>query len=489
MLKELGKPEQEPEECSPAKKRGKSSKSSTKHSNANKVSPPKATAASTAKKITFEDTYVHPHKRFILDLAILLKSEKALKEFTKALMAFIENEQMVDPKFVINILNPKSKEKSITTKGEISHNMTKLRTHVKISGNGNAFNKQKVWDKEEQSNKGRNNQRSNKKEEYRDPTVYFSMVVPSEVEPKEIIDRITHEWARINGTRLQVKDLQFVDRETAVSIFKVSTTTNKEVILKEFRRILHNAQAKANLQYMDNEKFDFSMDIDVPIGETLPEINLKIQNAKLKGQDVSTFNKLSNRAQFARKNWHAKVTSKYAAGMKELVQYAKETRCVAQLWAEHAHLSKIANQRSTAHEAKRQVDVAQAHTNYQVSMMGKELRGVICLDEPTNIIQVVTGKKNSSLTLRFVLFNYLKMKDGHSMIAHQECLQMPTYIVIPNTPKAERMILMMNKNLLAFLWRMLQEHGGMVHANVGQKLLKRNIFKSFYPVSKLRSSR
>ncbi len=30
---------------------------------------------------------------------------------------------------------------------------------------------------------------------------------------------------------------------------------------------------------------------------------------------------------------------------------------------------------------------------------------------------------------------------------------------------------------------------GMVHANVGQKLLKRNIFKNFYRVSKLRSSR
>jgi hypothetical protein len=58
-------------------------------------------------------------------------------------MAFIENAQMVDPKFVINTLNPMSKEKSIMTKGEISPNMTKLRIHVRISGNGNAFNKQK----------------------------------------------------------------------------------------------------------------------------------------------------------------------------------------------------------------------------------------------------------------------------------------------------------------------------------------------------------
>ncbi len=71
--------------------------------------------------------------------------------------------------------------------------MTKLGIHVKISGNGNAFNKQKVWDKEEQGNKGRNNRKSNKKEEYKDPIVYFSMVVSSKVEPREIIDCVMHE--------------------------------------------------------------------------------------------------------------------------------------------------------------------------------------------------------------------------------------------------------------------------------------------------------
>ncbi len=36
---------------------------------------------------------------------------------------------------------------------------------------------------------------------------------------------------------------------------------------------------------------------------------------------------------------------------------------------------------------------------------------------------------------------------------------MPTYVVIPNTPVEERMLLMMNKNLPAFLWHMLMEQG------------------------------
>jgi hypothetical protein len=125
-------------------------------------------------------------------------------------------------------------------------------------------------------------------------------------------------------------------------------------------------QAKASVKYMDQEKFKFSMDMGILIGESLPAFNLKIQNAKLMGQDVLTFNNLSNRVQFACKSWHVEIASKYANGMKELIQYAKESGCVLQLWGRHAHLSKITDQRSTAREAKRQVDVAQTHTNYQM---------------------------------------------------------------------------------------------------------------------------
>ncbi len=59
-------------------------------------------------------------------------------------MSFLSNAQMVDSEFVINLIHPNSNEKNISSKGEIS-NMTKLGIHVKISGNGNVFNKQKVW--------------------------------------------------------------------------------------------------------------------------------------------------------------------------------------------------------------------------------------------------------------------------------------------------------------------------------------------------------
>ncbi len=43
--------------------------------------------------------------------------------------------------------------------------MTKLGTHIKISGNSNAFNKQKVWDKD--GDAGWKSCKANKKEEFK----------------------------------------------------------------------------------------------------------------------------------------------------------------------------------------------------------------------------------------------------------------------------------------------------------------------------------
>ena len=57
------------------------------------------------------------------------------------------------------------------------------------------------------------------------------------------------------------------------------------------------------------------------------------------------------------------------------------------------------------------------------------------------------------MKLRHLLYNYVKMEDGHSLItkAHQQGYMGPFNIVTPNTPEAETMVAMMNKQLPAYL--------------------------------------
>jgi hypothetical protein len=112
------------------------------------------------------------------------------------------------------------------------------------------------------------------------------MVIFSEVEPQEIIECMIHEWARLNGMWLQIKDLQFIESETVVTFFKVSTATHNDVILAELSMILIAAQDMAEADSMDSNDYNLLMDVGIPLGKTRPAMNLRIQNAKLKGQEV-----------------------------------------------------------------------------------------------------------------------------------------------------------------------------------------------------------
>ena len=60
------------------------------------------------------------------------------------------------------------------------------------------------------------------------------------------------------------------------------------------------------------------------------------------------------------------------------------------------------------------------------------------------------------------MLNYTKMSNGHQLIAevHQaSTLVGSVHIVVPNSPEAERMVVMMNKNLPAYVGNVLKDQG------------------------------
>jgi hypothetical protein len=225
--------------------------------------------------------------------------------------------------------------------------------------------------------------------------------------------------------------------------------------------LLLQAQRRASADDLDSSAYDFTLDEGIEPGESLPPMNLRVQVALLRGTQVNSFSKLSHQAQQARRSWHLEVDKQHARKMKTLIQAAKDYGCVEEIWGCHAHLSEVTDANSTNREAKRQVDVAQSHTNYQMSMTSEDLEGITSLDERVDITHPSTGETVGSLSLRMILLNYLKMQDGHPVIAevHQEDLCKPVHVVIPQAEEAERMIGMMNKNLPAFLFHILTEAG------------------------------
>jgi hypothetical protein len=406
----------------------------------------------------------------------MLKTEKGFDEFVQSLAVFMVNTKMVDPHFVWNPINPDAVGlANITSKGKIPTIMTMLGSHVKVSGGGYTFMKQRVHKENKAMPAQQGGCGNNEKEqEYKDPTMYFNLVISSDVDPLEIITCATYEWTRINGQRLQIKELQDVASKTVVSFFKLSMETAKGVIIAELEKILNEARETAakdddDLRY----KFNWSMDLDTPMGRNLPIFTLQNQVAKLWGKDVSIFNKLSYRAQNARKSYHLEFASKHAAKIKELVQYAKDAGIVEKYWGSHVHVSEVTNASSSLIEAKRQCKVSQSHTNYQVSMVLKAVSSIVDINNSAEFLHPVLRQPIGSMSLQQVMLKYLKMSDGHSLLAevHQAGPQLETTVIVPHTPEAKRLVATMNKNVSAFLWHMLLKQG--LPDNFIQPLLKK----------------
>ena len=93
--------------------------------------------------------------------------------------------------------------------------------------------------------------------------------------------------------------------------------------------------------------------------------------------------------------------------------------------------------------------------SYQLSMTIEELKGVTNVDEKVSW-KHPTKDEPYEFTLRMILLYYLKMQDGHAMVAevHQKDPCKTTDIIIPHAEEAEQMIGMMNKNFAAFLHHM-----------------------------------
>ena len=66
-----------------------------------------------------------------------------------------------------------------------------------------------------------------------------------------------------------------------------------------------------------------------------------------------------------------------------------------------------------------------------------------------------------AMTLRYVMYNYMKMESGHSLFAeiHQEGDLAMVQVVVGNMPEAERTILMINKQPAVFFTHFLKDAG------------------------------
>ena len=383
-----------------------------------------------------ERMHLHEHTRIIVEAAYKCEKEDGrFKSFLTALSSLLSYGQMVDEYFVINPVREGGRDKDWSHPSNLHASMTALGAHFAISSSARVFEK------------ARGGGSKKEKKDTRPDTVYFSFAVSSDVAPAEIMSRIAVDWSILGGTRLAVKALNYFDTCTPIAIYFLWNEGHSETILQELQTIL--------LSVIPAEAGGL-----IP---SLPPLALRKTIPRTPGQVTVDFNNLSLQAQMARRAWHIEVETKHSKALIDLVRKAKDDNAISEMWGRQVHFSEVADNNTPAAEIKRYVKFSQRHVNFHCSMTCEDIRGITNLDATAQIFSVTSNQPVGQLSLRQVLLKYMKMADGHSLIAeiHQRGPLGIVEVIVPNTAEAEAMVLMMNRHFPAFCFHYLTTHAGM----------------------------
>jgi hypothetical protein len=392
--------------------------------------------------------YIHP--RTFVEAAITLIKEDKPKELITAIKLLLTNGQILDPNFALAPLkhnDATTKPKLITTIDDVPVNFTHLGQYAFTSGN-RIFEKKKDW-------KGENNRHSKSKKEghrdnapepdiFKDPVVYFTVAVATDIRPRTLINGIRTEWEANGGGKLHVKDLQSQESKVVMALYFVYTGTPYHIILKTLNSILRDATS-----IKEHERMELEDDEEYK-APPIPGISLRLQVPRLKGMDTSSYDKLPYHVRENRKALHIETDPEDEAYLKDLIQFAKERNVLALFLGKRACISKVMDAKSTPGETKKMVRCAMKHTGYQGSMTGET---IFCIDLIDGEVAPTPG--GGKVSLRMVMFNYIKMQaDQFSVFAelHQVEEMGPTLAIIPACEEAERIVHMLNKQVAAFLF-------------------------------------
>jgi hypothetical protein len=220
----------------------------------------------------------------------------------------------------------------------------------------------------------------------------------------------------------------------------------------------HHGTIIAELTAILKEARDYEARTEMFYGDALrdiPRMGLRLNVPKIPGQDTTQFSKWPHRLQFRRKCLHIECDEGDADLIKHLMDVAKRRDMFQPYWGRNARLSEQANKKTTKmYVLKNMEKYVKRHVNYHSSMTSAGLIGVVALDDSVPFYKTSDPTEIAGyMTLRHVLYNHIKLADGHSLFGevHQEFGLAGVDVVIPNIPEAESMAEMMNKQLAAFL--------------------------------------
>ena len=418
-----------------------------------------------------EHTYEHPDVYF--SAGLLLTEDDKYTEYTTKLRDLFTEMRVVDKKVRWEPKDPEDLSARVERAEDISTNITVLGATVVAADNA-VFEKvrnkgykkpEKGQDAPLQLDDGDGPEGG--QQPWKDPVVWFTFKVATDKDPEELARRTRDQWSRIGGRKLELKAIESFEEESAVVLYRVLVDQDQDTLVDELDRMMTAARDTAA---EEDAMFEYAL-MDVP------EISLRPYVPKIPGLDPRKYKDWDWRKQNLRKALHVVCARKDVQQVQTLIRCAKEFKVVERAWGKNVALSDVivtgkqaSNKREGKGEqrrtgrllAKRCVQYASKHILYQESMTADGLTGLTSIDEPVPIYSASDPeRKEGSLTMRAVLYQYVRMADGRSLFAeiHQAVPSGPVDVVVGRCKEAEDMIAQLNDNIAAYLTFVLRAQG------------------------------
>jgi hypothetical protein len=100
-----------------------------------------------------------------------------------------------------------------------------------------------------------------------------------------------------------------------------------------------------------------------------------------------------------------------------LISYIKDNKLAAHIWGGHTHITETVDWDSLKGDVTRFVRMSQDHTNYNMSHISVQVKGITELEASAEVMSPDTGNVIGCLSLRQTLLKYLKLPDSNPMCA------------------------------------------------------------------------
>ena len=90
-----------------------------------------------------------------------------------------------------------------------------------------------------------------------------------------------------------------------------------------------------------------------------------------------------------------------------LISYIKDNKLAARIWGGHTHITEMVDWDSKKGDVSRFVRMSQDHTNYNMSLISVQVKGITDLEASAEVTCPESGNVIGCLSLRQTLLKYL----------------------------------------------------------------------------------